>query len=111
MPVPKYSTRTVYGPFYRLANARTQTAESMRAVLASGELWGGPPGASNIPAVKAYFGPLPAGARGFEFFALAPPDQPWAGVVYWRERADGSVWIDAEQAKVNVLVRRVDQDL
>lgn len=82
----------------------------MRAILASGELWGGPPGASSIPAVKAYFGSLPAGQSGFEFFSMAPPDRPWGGVVYWHAREDGTVWIEREQAKVNVLVRRVDQE-
>lgn len=83
----------------------------MRKILATGELWGGPPGGSDVPAVKAYFGPLPPDGNGFEFFALTPPDRPWGGVVYWRERPDGSVRVEAEQAKVNVLVRRVDQDL
>jgi hypothetical protein len=108
---PSYQTVTVYGPFHRVANPRTQRAEEMRAILWSGELWGSPARSSLIPAVKAYFGSLPEGQSGFEFFSLAPPDRPWGGVVYWHERDDGAVWIHDGQAKVNVLVRRVDQDL
>jgi hypothetical protein len=80
-------------------------------VLASGELWGRPPQGSNIPAVKAYFGALPSDAKGFEFFSVAPPDQPWGGVVYWRERPDGRVVVEEDWAKVQVLVSRVDQEL
>ncbi|MCA1705683.1 MAG: hypothetical protein LC808_21460, partial [Actinobacteria bacterium] len=67
----------VYGPFHRLANRLTQDAEVLRSVLESGELWGRPPWMSDIPAVKAYFGRLPDNARGFEFCAAAPPDQPY----------------------------------
>lgn len=82
MGAPRYETVRVYAPFHRVANPRTQGAAEMRAILQSGELWGSPPGSSLIPAVKAYFGSLPAGQSGFEFFSVAPPDRPWGGVVY-----------------------------
>lgn len=83
----------------------------MRSVLASGELWGRPPKGSDIPAVKAYFGELPPDTMGFEFFSLVPPDRPWGGVAYWRARADGSVVVEHDWAKVEVLISRVDQEL
>lgn len=110
MEALRYGTRTVYGPFFRRSNERTQAANTMRKVLSSGELWGRPPRGSDIPAVKAYFGELPVGVKGFEFFSVVPPDQPWGGVVYWRGRNDGSVVVDENWAKVVILISRVDQE-
>lgn len=82
----------------------------MRRILSTGELWGGPPTGSNIPAVKAYFGRLPSGTAGFEFFSIVPPDRPWGGPAYWRARADGTVVVEDDWAKVVVLISRVDQE-
>jgi hypothetical protein len=108
---PRYRTSTVYGPFFRRWNERTQDREVIRAILTTGELWGRAPRGSDIPAVKAYFGELPADALGFEFFSVAPPDRPWGGVAYWRARSDGSVIVEDDLAKVVVLISRVDQEL
>lgn len=44
---------TVYGPFYR-QESETQTSETVRAVLASGELHGRSRQSSFIPVVQAY---------------------------------------------------------
>lgn len=111
MQAARYRTITVYGPFFRRWNERTQGRDVVREVLASGELWGRPPRGSDIPAVKAYFGELPSETVGFEFFSLVPPDRPWGGVAYWRARSDGSVIVEDDLAKVVVLISRVDQEL
>jgi hypothetical protein len=82
----------------------------MGKILSSGQLWGRPPAGSPFPAVQAYCGGLPSGVAGFEFFSIAPPDRPWGGVAYWRARADGSVTIEDDWAKVVVLISRVSQE-
>lgn len=82
----------------------------MRGIIESGELWGRAPAYSHIPAVQAYHGALPSGKRGFEFFALAPPDQPPGPVVYWRDRADQSVRVEDDVAKLRIVLSRVDQE-
>jgi hypothetical protein len=82
----------------------------MRAILRSGELWGGPPFNSDIPAVQAYAGELPPEANGFEFFAAAPPDAPFGPVMFWRVRADGRVWGDDAWARIVVLITKVQQE-
>lgn len=82
----------------------------MRAILESGELWGSAPRFSDIPAVKAYYGSLPDGEAGFEFFCDVPPDRPFGGVAYWHERADGRVRVEDGTARVEILVKRVEQE-
>lgn len=111
MQARRYRSVQVYGPFFRRWNERTQDRKVMRSVLSSGELWGRPPRGSDIPAVKAYFGELPPGTMGFEFFSAVPPDQPWGGIAYWRSRTDGSVVVEHDWAKVGILISRVDQEL
>lgn len=101
---------TVFGPFYRAAST-TQDAATIRAVLASGELWGRTPQYGVAPTVQAYAGELPDGEEGFEFFAVTPPDRPHGPQVYWRAHRDSSVEGDQEWAKLKVLVSRVAQEL
>lgn len=60
--------------------------------------------------MQAYLGALPAGKRGFEFYALTPPDPRFGYVVYWRERADQTVRVEDDVAKVTIMLSRVDQD-
>lgn len=62
------------GPVYHRKAAPTQTAADAAQQQASGELWGYPAIYSNIPAVKAYAGPLPPGERGIEFTTTEAPD-------------------------------------
>jgi len=107
---PRYDVRSVYGPFWRSANARTQNLEGMRRIVESGELWGRAPAFSNIPAVQAYPGPLPPNRQGFEFFAMRPPDDLFGPVAYWRERDDRSVRVEDDWAKVKIVLSRVDQE-
>jgi hypothetical protein len=105
-----YRDLTAYGPFFRLANDLTQTPETMREILRSGELWGRPGMNSDIPAAKAYPGELPTGKDGFEFFTEVRPHTVFASGAFWRVQPDGSVWGDNEWAKVKVLVSRVSQE-
>jgi hypothetical protein len=39
----------------------------------TGQVCGNPAWGSNIPTVKAYWGPLPAGTSGLEFETIVPP--------------------------------------
>lgn len=63
----------MYGAFHRLGDPK----EIIDQVCESGELWGRAPRnffRSDIASVKAYAGPLPDGAYGFEFETDVPPD-------------------------------------
>jgi hypothetical protein len=82
----------------------------MRLIIESGELWGRAPAQSSLPAVQAFLGALPVGKQGFEFYALTPPDPRFGYVVYWRERADLTVRVENDVAKVRIMLSRVDQD-
>jgi hypothetical protein len=110
--VPNHDVARVCGPFHRLA-ATTQTVETMRNVLVSGELWGRRPfqGSSPFPAVQAFSGNLPDSEEGFEFWTFAAPDPNYGPVAYWRRtgRHDGLVRADAADtvAKIDVLVTKV----
>jgi hypothetical protein len=66
---------------------------------------------SDIPAAKAYSGPLPAGKDGFEFFTEVRPHAAVGPGAFWRVQQDGSVWGDNDWAKVKVLISRVSQEL
>jgi hypothetical protein len=97
----------MYGPFHRLGDS----AEVIRQIRETGELWGLPPRNffhSDLAAVKAYAGPLPEGARGIEFETEVAPDRghvpgqpswsaapPRAGIVF-----------DGTWAKIKVRVLR-----
>jgi len=105
----RYGEMTVYGPFHRLWSS-TQSVETMRKVLRSGELWGRAPRYGLSPAVQAYAGRLPDGKQGFEFFAAVPPDRPFGPQSYWRARLDGGVRGDHEWAKLRVVLSRVSQE-
>ena len=64
----------MYGPFHRLGDS----AEVIRKIRDSGEIWGLPPRnyfRSEIARVKAYAGPLPDGECGVEFETEIPPDR------------------------------------
>jgi uncharacterized protein RhaS with RHS repeats len=90
--------------YHRLAGA-----DEARIVQASGELWGAPARntyASDIPKAKAYTGPLPEGARGYEFTTSVQPDQ---GAGYGRANWSGprpGVRVENDMAKIKVTVTR-----
>jgi hypothetical protein len=97
----------MYGPFHRL----TDSADEVRKVLDSGELWGMAQRnffQSDIPKSKAYAGKLPSGANGFEFETEVPPDEghvpdkpTWAA-----EPKRHGVESDGVHAKIKVKVLR-----
>lgn len=103
---------TVFGPFHRIQNDRTQDAATIRKILTSGELWGRRPRGSDFPAVQAYAGALEAGELGVEFWAFAKPFNAYGSTVYWylHRRPDGLVWGDDLWAKMDILVSLVRQD-
>jgi hypothetical protein len=117
-----YDEIVLYGPFHRLdGGGGTQTEETARRQLSSGEVWGRASRFSGgIPLAQAHQGPLPSGARGIEFLAFVPPDKRW-GAAEWRVpqvTASGGprVWreedpILGEVVKVRVAITRVSPDL
>src|SRR5947209_1015424 len=94
---------------YHRLESPTQTPETARQQEQSGEIWGRAPQQSSIPAVQAYVGPLPVGARGIEFYTDTPHD---AGcpprVAYWRGPRPG-VRVEGGFAKIEVVVTRNTQ--
>jgi len=92
--------------YHRLASP-TQTASDAQKQQASQEMWGNPPRGSDIPAVQAYIGSLPAGKEGIEFETDIPPDD-WnpPGQAYWRGPRPG-VAVDQDVAKIKVRIIRV----
>ena len=96
----------LYGPYHRLESP-TQTAEIAELQETSGELWGRPPQGSDIPAVQAYKGHLPSGARGIEFYTPVEPDSEGSGrpgaLVYWRPGNPGVVEED-DYVKIPIQV-------
>lgn len=73
-PAPWGSGRTAPPQVYHRVETPTQTAAVARMQARSGEVWGQPARGSNLPCVKAYFGPLPNGRRGIEFTTTVPHD-------------------------------------
>lgn len=107
-----HSTLQVHGPFYRLLGAENQDAAVMVRQLLSGELWGRRGRYGSEPAAKAYRGPLPADAEGFQFWAFQPPDNEHGHVVFWArpggylESAD-----NLELVKLKIAFVKVTQSL
>jgi hypothetical protein len=108
---PHYGSSTVYGPFFRRANDRTQTTEDVRRIVRSGELWGRPARGSDIASAKAYVGPIPRGVSGFEFYATDEPNRPYGPIAYWMPTAHDRVRSEDGWAKLKILVSLVSQDL
>ena len=97
-----------YGPFYRLESS-TQTPETARLQQEAGEIWGTAPRSSDIPAVQAYDGPLPAGVRGVEFYTDVSPDPGMPPrMVYWRGPRAG-VRVEDGYAKICCVVTQNTQ--
>ena len=101
----------LYGPFYR-AESPTQTVDTAKLQVASGEIWGRAPRGGAFPAVQAYVGPLPDGERGIEFYTETKPDgwpgSAMAGHVYWRGPREG-VRVEDDFAKIRVNITKNTQ--
>lgn len=68
-------TKDMHGPFHRLENGTTQTAQIGQVMAETGMLWGATPRGGKCPTAQAYFGPLPAGQHGVEFVTSVRPYQ------------------------------------
>ncbi len=91
-----------FGPFHRRCEPQPDEVEK---ICASGEVWGRPRRnffAGLIPAVKAWDGPLPAGAVGVEFYTDVPPD-PWS-VPGWPEWTEGQAGVIVREARELVAI-------
>jgi hypothetical protein len=80
-----------YGPFWR-----SEPAAAVDAIQASRTILGNPPTnffQSDIPAVKAYQGPIPPGASGVQFYTPVPPTTvfPGSGNQVWWTGKPGTV--------------------
>lgn len=95
-----------YGPYHRRQTPRTQTLQIGARQVLSGEAWGRPPtmpGFAPVPTVNAWPGPLPASARGIEFFTDVEPSalRPF---VRWQEGAPGVRAVTGETDTVSIPV-------
>lgn len=87
---------------YHRIESPTQTPVDAIAQESSHEVWGRPSRYSDIPAVKAYVGPLPVGARGVEFATSVPPDPDCPpGHAYWSGPRNG-VRVQNDIARLDV---------
>ena len=72
-----YSCTTVF-------ETPTQTKATAYLQETTGEIWGrAMRGGGAFPCVKAYWGPLPIGARGVEFACRTPPTHPNPSMALW----------------------------
>jgi hypothetical protein len=97
----------MYGPFHRYQNAALN-----HAVLATGKLKGRRRRniyAGAVPAVKAYPGPLPSGARGIEFMTAVAPHPFQAPEASWPEGHPGVEVIDpGEEVAIPVTIIKTE---
>jgi hypothetical protein len=99
-----------FGPFHRLESP-TQTPDDARRQEASGELWRREARFGGWAKVKAYFGPLPPGARGVEFYTDAAPDIQGPNVTWSKEGPPSDVRLEGEYAKIRCVVVKNTQSL
>ena len=97
----------LWGPFHRIETP-TQTAEVAHLQELVGEIWGATPRDGFEPTVQAFRGPLPAGARGIEFWTYARPHAGSGPRPSWYAGREG-VWVDGEFAKIRCVVTRNTQ--
>jgi hypothetical protein len=82
--------------------------EEVKRVESTGEVWGAAPRhihRSDLPCVKAFVGPLPPGARGYEFTTAAKPTYSSPYERRWLEGSLG-VWVEDGYAKIRVKLLR-----
>jgi hypothetical protein len=97
-----------FGPFHR-KQSLSQPPEMAALQELSGEMWGRAPRFGIFPAVKAYGGPLPGGARGIEFYTNVQPDPfQLPHMPKWTGPRPG-VQVDDEFAKIACVVTKNTQ--
>ncbi|MER5619081.1 hypothetical protein [Streptomyces sp. NPDC002215] len=96
---------TLYGPFHRLANPKTQSAEVARSMVESGELWGKAPRQGGNAAAQAWRGPIPADAKpgSLEFYTTVKPKP------FGRSLPGQAAWEAEVEAGVNSFVKGNDE--
>lgn len=106
----KYETLEVHGPFHRKSKDGDDPRRLFAAMAESGELWGR--GERNSPhlAALAFFGPLPDGKSGIEFFSLLEPHRPWGGAAMWFSPPHGQAREHDGWAKIDVVIKRASTD-
>lgn len=94
--------------FHKLESP-TQTTEDAKRQETVEELWGRTPRGGLVPAVQAYFGPLPPGRRGIEFTTEVEPDagRP-PGQAFWSGPRPG-VEIAGDFAKIKIRMLKNTQ--
>ncbi|MBO0805372.1 MAG: RHS repeat-associated core domain-containing protein, partial [Nocardiopsaceae bacterium] len=94
-----------YGPFHRLTTP-SQSGDIAAKQVESQELWGQSARYSNIPAAKAYNGPLPPGKSGVEFYTPVAPTDTMGGIpglqATWYRGSPGVVDINDEWVKIPI---------
>jgi hypothetical protein len=107
---PWYDTLEAYGPFHRKTKDGTHPHALFAEMAANGELWGR--GRVNSPnlAALAFYGPLPEGKSGIEFFTFLEPDKPWGGEATWFTPPYGEAREEQGWAKIDVVIRRASED-
>ncbi|WP_393087748.1 RHS repeat-associated core domain-containing protein [Streptomyces sp. LN704] len=107
---------TLYGPFHRLGNEKTQTAEDALKIVESGELWGKAPQQGGNATAQAWRGPIPKNAKpgSLEFYTTVKPkpyNRSLPGQGAWEaEKMEGvaSFVIDGEEwASIPIIVTEV----
>lgn len=107
---PWYETETVYGPFHRKTKNGVDPRHLFEKMAASGELWGQGRTNSPHPAALAFYGRLPAGASGIEFFTRLEPDRPWGTEASWFSPPHGEAQQVGDWAKIDILIRTASKD-
>ncbi|MFE2669216.1 hypothetical protein [Streptomyces mirabilis] len=96
---------TLYGPFHRLGNPNTQSAEVARSMVQSGELWGRAPRQGGNATAQAWRGPIPKDAKpgSLEFYTTVQPKS------YGRSLPGQAAWEAEAEAGVNSFIKDGDE--
>ncbi len=96
---------TLYGPFHRLGNAKTQPTEVARSMAKSGELWSRAPRQGSNATAQAWRGPSPKDAKpgSLEFYTTVKPKS------YGRSLPGQAAWEAGKEAGVISFVKDGDE--
>lgn len=102
--LPEVAT-TLYGPFTRLASAKTQSAEVAQSMVESGQLWGRAPRQGGNATAQAWRGAMPSDAKpgSVEFYTTVKPK------AYERSLPGQAAWEAEVEAGVTSFVKDGDE--
>jgi hypothetical protein len=94
-----------FGPFHRLFSPTTQNIATAKKQARSKEIWGRTPRRGMEPTVQAYYGHLPDGREGIEFYTEAEPAKGTGKEARWykSQNMQGAV-LDASEDAVKIVV-------